>query len=188
MIEKQQKLIDPDPFTIANTFMQAAALVLQLVQMKNAQQIGMPHLSAPSAQGLGQLENQSAQCIQKGNQLLRIVERGSPDADNQFYDQAFRLGQSLVLDTPSHMLFQSELGVFMTTVANTGQWVNHVIAMDPALAGRLGARLDDSLGDMVQRLNEIMEKGLPNREAIQAAKQTLGALAKAIESELDGKN
>ena len=188
MDTKQAGLVDPDPFTIANTFMQAAALVLQFVQMKQAQQPSHGQLPAPSAQSLGELESHSGLCIQKGNQVLRIVERGSPDAESQFYDREFRTGRSLMLDSPSHILFRTELAQFMSTVANTGTWVNHVIHMDPALAGRLGARLDQSLGDMAHRLNRIMENGLPNREAVQAAKETLTALANAIEAELGHRN
>ena len=187
MATERAGMVDPDPFTIANTFMQAAALILQFVQLKNAQP-GPVQLPAPVVQSVGELETHADQCIRKGHQLLRIVERGTANADVEFYDQEFRTGHSLMLDMPSHMLFKQELSMFMTTVANTGHWVNHIIEMDPALAGRLGASLNQSLGDMAHRLNRIMEKGLPNREAVQAAKETLAALANAIEAELGNRN
>ncbi len=94
----------------------------------------------------------------------------------------------MMLDYASHQIFSKELMELSTVAGQMGSWINHVIANEPELASRLGARLHQNLGDIVDRLNTIMEKGLPNREAVQAEKEAIDALSTAIESELRRRN
>lgn len=186
ILQQSEDLVDPDPFTIAQTFFGAASLILQLVQLRG-QNSSLP--PAPSeAADLGNLENYMSQCEQKGKQLLRTIEHNVADPDSNFYGRPFRVGSSMMMQPAGHSQFKVHLAEFMTVISNSGLWINHVIENDPALAGRLGMRLHSSLGEIADRLNAILEQGLPNREAIQAAKEILSALGDAIETEYRSQN
>jgi hypothetical protein len=179
--------VDPDPFTIAQTLFGAAALVLQLLAMRKDKPSDSNY--SPPSQNLLHLETAVDNMRAKSQKILRTLDHGVRDVDGSFYDRPFRVGTApMMLDYASHQIFSKELMELSTVAGQMGSWINHVIANEPELASRLGARLHQNLGDIVDRLNTIMEKGLPNREAVQAEKEAIDALSTAIESELRRRN
>ncbi|HEX7822665.1 MAG TPA: hypothetical protein VF463_18840 [Sphingobium sp.] len=181
---KSHKLVDPDPFTIAGTFMTLAALVLQFVQVRQGASSGKTTPHAVRDQNLGNLDDQCSTCEDAAKKLLRSIERGSRDVDAELYNRPHRVGYKLELDQASHSMFRHNFAQFMTTVGGVSMWINHIIAEDTHLAGRLGDHLHGSLGDLAASLNQVLEQGRANREAIHAGKQALIALHDAIEAEL----
>lgn len=184
---KKSTLVDPDPYTIAQTFFGAAAFVVQLLSMRNS--TPPPPNSFQLSENLLHLETALGSFQLKSRKIVRTLERGVHDVDRNFYDRPYRVGTSpMMMDMASHQQFRTDLLELTTVAGQLGIWINTIIANEPVLAARLGERLHQDLGGIVDRLNDIMQKGLPNREAIQAERETIDALASAIEAELRGQN
>lgn len=179
---------DPDPYTVASTFITAAAFVLQFVQFWQSRPKGPPSAPSPGHGNIYHLEEACEKSQSQGKRLLRLMEQGSRDVDSEFYDQPYRIGGTMYLETGALLQFRHGLGDLMNVVSHVGMWVNHIIADEPELAARIGARLNDGLDGMVNHLNRILAEGLPNREAVQSAKAVLAALHDAIEKEVHGGN
>lgn len=185
----KQSAVDPDPFTIASTFFGAAALILQFIQVRQGAAPNSPSTDAANReQMLSALDTQIDNFDRKGNQILRTIERGSSDAEAQFYDSPFRVGNTLYLEVQRHHIFQGELADLCATLANTSRWINHIIGYDPALAYRLGDHLQEDLGEFAASLNRILADGSPNRRAVEEGRAALRALHAAIEKELGYRN
>lgn len=184
-----QNFVDPDPFVIANTFISAAALSIQFIQFwrENSKKIELKSKQF-NKRALSHLESELLELLSKGNSLNRITERAVRDPEKEIYDCSYRIGHSMMIDIDHFDEFNSHLSDLILALSQTSRWINYIIIYEPDLSARLGLYLNENIGDMPARINEIMEKGLSNREAIQSAKQTLQSLATAIDQELKRKN
>lgn len=179
--------IDPDPFTIASTFFGAAALVLQFIQVRQASP-GNPPSAANKISTLEELDSQVEHTSATGNKLLRTIDRGAKNADQDFYDTPYRVGSMICLDAEYHGQMQGHLADMYAALANTSRWINHIIGSNPVTAASIGRRLGKTLVGTDLQLNRIMQEGLSNRQAVEEGKAALRALHDAIQAELDSRN
>ena len=180
--------IDPDPFVVASLSMTAAALVLQLVQTWKAfRPTAAPSLppSASTVSNINYLEEAVSKLQSDLRQIHRLIDRGSPSSESEFYEAPYRIAEtSLNLDRPVHIQLQQQLGMGFADLGNVSQWVNHIIREDPAAAARIGGRMAAPMEETAVLLNRVMRDGGPNRLIVQEAKHALEQLAGAIEQEL----
>lgn len=176
--------VDPDPFTVASTFIAAAALVLQFLQMRQTS-AAVTTNRANREKILDQLEAQVQNTLTKSERVVRSIERGTQNSDFEFFDSPYRVAAStLLLEKSHHSQFQTALSEQYAALANISLWINHTIHQDEALAARIGAHMASPLSETAAHINKILAEGRSNREAIEQGKIALRALQQAIEEEL----
>ncbi len=182
---------DPDPFTIVNLCFQAATFVLQLIQVRlqfagNAQS-GLGAESVRSTR-LNVLHEAVLDFESSRDKTIRIIDLGCESADNQFYDAAFRVGNTLYLSASDADRLSTNLSELHTKLGAISLFLNSIIIQDPSLAARLGDRLNESLGNFLERLNRLLSEGGPNRDVLSECRRSLEALSTAIDDELGVQN
>jgi len=186
--------IDPDPFTIACAYLAGAAIVLQCVQIWQTHHYGKAHAPAPSralsrseTDRINGLEAELEAMRRHLRALTRAIERGSANADQQYYDSKFRVGEQVMLiDVSFHQQVTNDLGHAYARTGNMSIWLNSIIGQDPALASRIGKALDAKVPGAAKQLNKLIADGAPNRTVIVEATRVLDALEEVIKNLHEG--
>lgn len=179
------RLIDPDPMQIAGLAFMAISAIAPLVQLFRKAPPVEIKLQLAQESDLTHLEQSVEFLQQQMKQLLRAVDRGSPDPDGQFYDAPTRLlATSLMLEAPQFDAYTSATSQMSQAASQINIWVAGIVTRHPELARRLGGKMDVPLQEVADRLHLAMIEGRPIREVVTELKVALEALAGAIEAEI----
>lgn len=186
-------LIDPDPFVIAQVWLAAAAVILQIAQFArdtpaNSIPTGLPEGHPLGDMVVNNLQIEVERLRNALNKAKRAIERGARDADREFYDVKFRLGMGpLKLEMHQHQEFSQNLALALAALSNMSLWINNLLAHHPHHALKVGERMVACLEEATTRLNDLMAKGAPNRDVIFEAGKIIELAAKILD-DLDGGN
>ncbi len=180
------QLIDPDPMQIAGLAFTAIAAIAPLVQMFRKTPPVEIKLQPAQEDDLTHLEQSVEFLQQQMKQLLRAVDRGSPDPDGQFYNAPTRLlATSLMLERPQFDAYTTATSNMSQAASQINIWVAGIVTRHPELARRLGSKMDVPLQEVADHLHLAIIEGRPIRDVVAELKAALESLALAIEAEIN---
>ncbi len=178
---------DPEPFAVAALLITGCSLILQFAQ--TAMQFHAPPPSPLGSEAnrftmLDSLRTSATDLRSKIERVIRAIERGSDNPENEFFEARFRLNQAtLFLDPPHYEQFKTALSEAFTATGGLSVWINHIQLHDAGLAYRLGSHLAEPLAGMATRLNNVLDQGRANREILEELYRATESLLNAIEAE-----
>lgn len=188
MGERDNDLIDPDPFILAGVCLQGAAVVLQLVQISKAN-------SRPSS-SLGAVQNRSTRLEHLETALSgfdaaiaraeRTVRRSSQAPDKELYEASFRISLGVMnLSAKNVVEYHNAVSDAAAKLSALTLWIGHIIGQDPDIGAALGQDIVEVVSNAGERLNKLMAEGGPIEAVLTEAKLVLGACRGALRRHLD---
>lgn len=191
--EMRQSRIDPDPYLVASVWLQAGTMALQMLATWKMFQPSTPQSPGASRDNtraqLRHLQDEHGNLARSLDRLLLDAEVGSLGPDGSVYEAPVRIDRSqLLLERTEHDAFHRDLSQTLAVLANVAMWTGLIARENPALAYRLGERMNEPLEGLGERLNVILAEGRSIRSVVQEVRPALMALADAIDAELRTSN
>ncbi|MGA9582727.1 MAG: hypothetical protein WBR13_12245 [Allosphingosinicella sp.] len=182
---------DPDPITIGLGLITIASFAIQLYDRRSSAGKVVSSTGAASVrnQRLLQLQAAARETMLEMDRVIRAVELGSRDSEDEFFEAPFRVSQRSMHISPDFAdEYSNALIQFYGKIGILSLKINNIIFEDPELAARIGAMLADPLAGMPDRINNLLSNAGSHREAVQVARQTLEALQAAINAAFPRRN
>lgn len=191
LIEDGKERVDPDPFLLAAISLQAAAVLLQLVQLTRDSRT--PESSAGAlasrTENLSRLEEALEAIDDAIRKAERMVRRESSSPEKELYEASFRISLGVMsFSLKSVQEYHNTLADSATALAQLTRWVGHIIGNDPEIAAALGQEVASQVGDAAERLNRCMADGAEIRVVLEEAKLVRDACRQALARRLDSRN
>lgn len=187
----ESEWVDPDPFLLAAISLQAAGVLLQLVQLARDNQTleSSAGASASRTENLRRLEEALEALDAAILKTERVVRRDSSSPDKELYEASFRISLGVMsFSLRSVQEYHNALADSALALAGLTRWVGHVISNDPEIALALGQDVAEQVGNAAERLNKSMADGAPIRVVLEESKFVRDACRQALGRRLEKTN
>jgi hypothetical protein len=185
---KNDDLVDPDPFLLAAVCLQGAAVILQLIQIGQA--------NARPSSSIGAIKNRISMltpletaldefdaAIEKAERMIR---RSSEAPTKEFYEASFRVSIGVLnFSSKNVMEYHNVLAETTAKLSALTRWIGHIIGQDPDIAAKIGDDINKVVNGSSERLNALMGTGEPIELVLTEAKLVRDTCRNAIKKHLD---
>ena len=190
---EENKKVDPDPFVLLALLLSGAGVVLQFVsthnQLEQSKSRLQPRRDGQTVIRLREMEVALDELKSHLKYILRTIDTELSTPEKTFYESKFgiRLG---VMEFERNVLqhYTQDLTKLYLAISTLSSWVSNVLQSDDFLAVFIGEELVSELGNIDDKINELIRSGAENRKILFETKVVFEALSKSLEKRLGSSN
>lgn len=174
--------IDPDPWLIAGVALQAAAVLLVLVQIARAETHARTRVAGQTRMTRIEKLDAALEGFDRSlSRTERLVRRLSDNPEKELYGAPARVSHTAMMLSPR------DAEEFLKGVAEAGTkinavtiWTSSIIHHDPELAHEIGSEILSVTGDAAGRINAMLAEGAPIEGVLRESEGIRKAAAAAV--------